>query len=653
MLSKSRFKKIFHGKTWTYLPAFLVALAGAALTIITLVQVDGLQSGRLDDRFRDRAATLAQSISRKMEIRLLRLARLGEIFQENRPRDAVFFQEVTADIFNQDNRLKQILWVEPRSVVPAQAELKSLYAPLGVDFPARLRERREKWPDRFGARKYTSGFVFLSEPRSTYLKYLGSALESHPEVLALVRRASRQAGGAAGFDWKQSGELPDQLLLALPVYRRSLLYLKKQKELLGYLVARMDLKEFVRAPVAPEADRGFVVEISDISDKNEALLFARWPTDGNTRDYLPGLHYMFSFNVLGQVWSVQIRGTHELRARGEYLFTWLVGSVMLLALVTSVLFTWKKISWTERIDGTLKKLKATQAQLVQSEKMAGLGTVVAGVAHEINNPANYAHTNAFVLSDELKEFRDFIRGLMGKPETSEEISVAVQFEERFHRYLAMVEDILDGTRRIRHTVEDLRRFSRQDEDGFKRIRLVGDLKTSVRIVRSQYKGDVKFRTDFQADPEITGNPAELNQVFMNLIVNACQAIQEKERPQPSPDRHDEVKIAPEKGVVTLRTWREAGRLHVLVADDGPGMTNEVRDRIFEPFFTTKEVGSGTGLGLSITYRILKAHNARLEVRSRPGEGTEMEIIFPLDDSPTFSQKPTMDKPDAGAGSAGG
>ncbi|MCB1208457.1 MAG: AAA family ATPase, partial [Verrucomicrobiales bacterium] len=276
---------------------------------------------------------------------------------------------------------------------------------------------------------------------------------------------------------------------------------------------------------------------------------------------------------------------------------------------------------TRELATTLDDLKRTQSQLVHSEKMAGLGTLVAGVAHEINNPTNFVSLGAASLREDLEEFKTLLFGMLGDDNDPE---ITAHFEERFERLQSSLGNINEGAVRISTIVRDLRTFSRLDEAERKTVPLVENLESTIRLVRSQYQEGVDFITDYVDSPDIECLPAQLNQVFMNVIVNASQAIITRNRQEER-----------QRGSVTIST-RLLGPREVAIAitDDGTGMSDAVRQRLFEPFFTTKVVGEGTGMGMSISYQIIEKHRGRFEIQSTEGKGTTITIVLPVRQSRT-------------------
>ena len=281
---------------------------------------------------------------------------------------------------------------------------------------------------------------------------------------------------------------------------------------------------------------------------------------------------------------------------------------------------------------TLADLKQTQSQLVHSEKMASLGQMTAGVAHEINNPINFVSVGIESLRNNMDDIRsvlDEYRGLVpdDSAETLRTRLLAIRALEKRLELPELVQEaeelfasIRNGARRTTEIVKSLRSFSRLDEDALKPVSLEEGLDSTLTILRSQLKDQIRIERAYAPLPLVPCYPGPLNQVFMNILTNAAQAIQGVA----GGDGH---------GVIRITTAvEEAGWATVRIRDSGPGMPAEVKNRIFEPFFTTKDVGTGTGLGLSITFGIMERHHGRIGVESAPGQGTEFILQLPLEQS---------------------
>jgi len=271
----------------------------------------------------------------------------------------------------------------------------------------------------------------------------------------------------------------------------------------------------------------------------------------------------------------------------------------------------------------MRRLKETQAQLVQSEKMASLGQLVAGVAHEINNPLNFISNGVVPLERSIEDLREllelFEQGAIPEPdrERIEEFKEEIEFEDTVATLGSLLDTIREGARRATIIVRDLRNFSRLDEADSKVADLHEGLEGTLNLLRPRLGDRIRVVRDYGEVPEFEFCPAQINQVFMNLLSNAEQAIERE-------------------GTITIQTRLVGGEVRIEITDTGCGIPPEHESRIFEPFFTTKDVGEGTGLGLAISYGIVKQHDGSIEVRSTPGEGSSFAVRLPL---PTPSPEP--------------
>ena len=244
-------------------------------------------------------------------------------------------------------------------------------------------------------------------------------------------------------------------------------------------------------------------------------------------------------------------------------------------------------------------LKATQTQLVHQEKMASLGVLVAGVAHEINNPVSFIVGGVEPLREAVADLREFA--------TSHPESELAGTVERAGR---AAEAIARGAVRTAEVVKDLRTFSRLGDSRPRPIDLHEGIEVTLRLLQPRLQDRITVVRDYGDLPPVEGSPDELNQVWMNLVANACDAISER-------------------GTIHLRTVTEGTGVRVTVRDDGAGIAPEVLSRIFDPFFTTKGQREGTGLGLAIAHGIVGRHGGRIEVQSVCGEGSAFSVVLPL------------------------
>jgi signal transduction histidine kinase len=287
----------------------------------------------------------------------------------------------------------------------------------------------------------------------------------------------------------------------------------------------------------------------------------------------------------------------------------------------------------------IERLKATQSQLVESEKMASLGQLTAGIAHEINNPINYVKNNVSPLKRDFTEIRSLFLKIRQLRERRADLAVAVQqvqdyAEEIEADYLfeemeQLLKGIEEGAMRTKEIVDGLKTFSRSERDAFKLVDLHAGLESTLTLLNNRLKGHIELKRAFAEMPVVECLPGKLNQVFMNILSNAIQAIEWRAR-------HAKDDEAGWQGRIELSTERREGCLphhqdcvRIDIRDNGCGIDPDVQPHIFEPFFTTKDVGEGTGLGLAISFGIVEQHQGRIEVVSEPGQGTTFSIILPF------------------------
>ncbi len=281
----------------------------------------------------------------------------------------------------------------------------------------------------------------------------------------------------------------------------------------------------------------------------------------------------------------------------------------------------------EELQVTLANLKDTQTQLVDAEKMASLGQLTAGIAHEINNPINFVTSNIAPLRRDLNEIYEIVDVYASVPldNSREALQNAHALQEDYdYEYLkeeieSLVDGISDGATRTSEIVKGLRTFSRLDEDSVKQISVKEGLNSTLVLLRNKTKDIIEVETEYdESIPEIECYPGKLNQVFMNILSNGIYAVDAK--------RYEKG----EKPRLTIKTKKaEGNKVAVHLIDNGIGMDDTTKKKMFDPFFTTKDVGEGTGLGMSIVFKIIEKHKGTIAVNSEPGKGTEFIITLPM------------------------
>jgi PAS domain S-box-containing protein len=272
------------------------------------------------------------------------------------------------------------------------------------------------------------------------------------------------------------------------------------------------------------------------------------------------------------------------------------------------------------LEKLLHELKEAQVQLIQSEKLASLGQLTAGIAHEVNNPINFVSANIGPLKTDMNEIKLLLEryrelhtshNLQADLEQVNQLRQELDVDYLLEEINALLGGIEEGAKRTKEIVAGLKDFARVDEEALKAVNLHDGLESTLKLINSHLrKSNITVKREYGALPVVDCYPGKINQVFMNIFTNAMQAIGKN-------------------GTITIRTWAGNEKVYVAIKDTGAGMTAEVKEKIFEPFFTNKKVGEGTGLGLSISYSIVQSHKGSIEVISMPGEGAEFIISLPI------------------------
>ncbi|MBT33687.1 MAG: hypothetical protein CMO01_28825 [Thalassobius sp.] len=275
----------------------------------------------------------------------------------------------------------------------------------------------------------------------------------------------------------------------------------------------------------------------------------------------------------------------------------------------------------DELQQSLDQLQSAQSKLIQSEKMASLGQLTAGIAHEINNPVNFISGNISPLRKDIEELKFIIDKIDDKEANADEVlKELLELKEEydtdfiFEEIETLIQGLEEGSTRTKEIVKGLRYFSRTDADEFQEMNLHEGINSSLILLHNKIKNRIEIKKDFQAEPTIYCLPGKLNQVFMNLLTNSIQAI----------DSNGIIQIGTKNITVEDQPFVE-----ISIQDNGTGISEEDQNKIFEPFFTTKEIGQGTGLGLSISYGIIQQHKGNISVESEIGKGTTFYIQIPV------------------------
>jgi two-component system NtrC family sensor kinase len=270
------------------------------------------------------------------------------------------------------------------------------------------------------------------------------------------------------------------------------------------------------------------------------------------------------------------------------------------------------------LEKALSDLKATQSQLLQQEKMASVGQLAAGVAHEINNPMGFIISNLGTLSnygESLNQYQQVTNLMLASCSEADQAKMKALHDKLDLSFImedmpSLIKESRDGAERVRIIVQSLKNFSAVDQEGVQSININDYLDSTVNVAWNELKDKAEVVRSYGVLPAILGRTQEIGQVFLNILRNAVQAIAER-------------------GIIHLKTSHDNGMVTITITDNGCGIPPEVIDRIFEPFFTTRPPGHGTGLGLSTCYDIVKKHGGTIDVASTVGKGTKFTIRLPV------------------------
>lgn len=258
------------------------------------------------------------------------------------------------------------------------------------------------------------------------------------------------------------------------------------------------------------------------------------------------------------------------------------------------------------------ELKEQKLQMLHQEKLASIGQLSAGVAHEINNPAGYVKSNLNSLARYLDTLYQYIATLEQQADNNEIQVIRKKFDISYIQddLKELVDDSLEGMERVASIVKSLKDFARPDTEDATPYSINSCIQNTLKLVNNEVKYRADVKTDFGELPLIHGQPGNMSQVFLNLIVNAAQAMNNK-------------------GEIKISTKADKNNIFVIISDNGCGIPEQIQNKIFDPFFTTKKVGDGTGLGLSIVHSIIQKQGGSIRLQSSQNQGCEFEIILPI------------------------
>ncbi len=269
----------------------------------------------------------------------------------------------------------------------------------------------------------------------------------------------------------------------------------------------------------------------------------------------------------------------------------------------------------KKLEEANAEIRETQAKLVHTAKMASLGQLVAGVAHELNNPISFIYSNMTHLREYGQKLIEIVRAAGTSDQQAEKLKEKYEFDYIVQDMPKLIQSCEDGARRTRDIVVGLRSFSRLEEAKLKEVDIHEGIESTLSLLSGEFKSRISVNKNFGNIPRIMCYPSQLNQVFMNILTNASQAIADQ-------------------GEISITTRaKDSEHIEISIRDTGEGMSEETIEKLYDPFFTTKDVSRGTGLGMSITYGIIKKHNGDIQIKSKLGRGSEFIITLPVNIEP--------------------
>jgi len=454
--------------------------------------------------------------------------------------------------------------------------------------------------------------VSYGEPVDTLLAMQGFDLGTYWLTAMEESRDKGYALATIPFLFDESQEKSSYVSIIQPVYHGGLPneMIKRRANLRGFIFATLQLHNIVTKALS-ELENVSIV----ISDEKQAKSTILMP----------------EFTIAGKTWSILLTRQQELETTNQAKGVLIVGIVFTLFIVAYLLTLMGRTARVEKLVAErTRELEESEAHLVQSEKMASIGQMVAGIVHEINTPLAYVRSSVEMTQENINDVKEALHAYeeLGKRIQSgehsadshkEQLDIAHGLMEILHEEetLAEIEDLLnnglEGLDKISSLVTNLKDFSRLDRAKIAEHDVNKGLDDSIKMINHMLKDKIKIVKHYGDIPDIMCSPAQINQVFLNLLVNGIHAI-------------ESVK---EEGMIEIITQISGKMVEIIIKDDGKGISKENVDKIFEPFFTTKRSGKGTGLGLAISRKIIREHHGKINVESEIGKGTQFTIMLPI------------------------
>lgn len=626
------------------LPIALTVVMGMALSVAAYLYTKGVERQRVESEFSQLASSRATAIRKEADLYVAALGTTRALYATENVGRAKF-RNFTSDTLKQYKSTTAMMWI-PR-VSDADRRAFELGAERDGLPNFHIVERRDE--QYYVAEKRDEYFpVYYTEVGGGYEIVLGLDAGANPAWMAAMKQARDEGRLVATPAQRSTAKGSSDIAVFNPIYQIGLpreTIEQRQKNFLGFTAAIYkvgDLVEEVLKTFKPE-DISLVV-FDDNGASGSTLLYGKalpavtQTSAGGTASTASGeLGFVTTFDIAGRKWSVvatpstlfgagKLFSIPRITLAAGLLFTALL-ALYFAGLIRRTAYVERQVAErTAELTTAYQHLKESEALLIQSEKMASLGQMVAGVAHEINTPLGYVSSTVEMLGERMgvvdtlvTDFESLIK-MLTTPGTEDgdlerqfqivsgEIS-AVRSEGSVEETAQLLKDSSYGLSRIQEIVVGLKDFSRLDRATNADFDINKGLDQTLLIAQNLLKNRATVAKNYGKLPNVAGSPSQINQVLLNIIKNAAEAIDGA-------------------GTITIQTWSEKGMVKVSVEDTGSGIPEDVLPKIFDPFFTTKKVGAGTGLGLSISYKIVKQHGGDIVVSSVAGKGTRFVISLP-------------------------
>ncbi|MDM8564433.1 CHASE domain-containing protein [Candidatus Halobeggiatoa sp. HSG11] len=474
------------------------------------------------------------------------------------------------------------------------------------------------------------------EPAASLNEIIGLDMGSHPDWLRTMEQGRDKgipvATKAFPYDTKKNMYIG----IFQPVYHSGLpnKLAARRANIRGFIFVTINLNNIIKQSLESLIAQKFSLEITD-SESSEITTTQNHTTESTV---LQAIQYWLSLslpessnnfitdlNVVGQNWALILTPTDEFTIAQSAWAVLIGGTVLTLLLVFYLLILMGRTARIERLVAERTfELEESEAHLVQSEKMASIGQMVAGIVHEINTPLAYVKSSVELTKSHIDEIAEALQTYeeickqdnvtTEQLQTAQDMSKTLEEDETLEEAQLLLDNGLSGIDKISNLVRNLKDFSRLDRAEAAEHDVNKGLDDALNMINHMLEDKVKINKNYADIPHIMCSPAQINQVFLNLLVNAIHAIHADK----------------DNGVIDITTSKHGQHVEVMIKDDGKGIPPENLSRIFEPFFTTKRSGKGTGLGLAITNKIIKEHKGELRVASKVGQGTAFTIYLPFE-----------------------